>query len=290
MSLVITGATGGLGRLVVESLLAAGVPASEIVAGGRNLDAIADLAERGVDVRRIDFDDAGSLASGLAGATKVLIVSGSDVGRRAPQHLAAARAALDAGATHLVYTSAPKATTTSMLLAADHAATEQALVELGAPLTVLRNGWYFENYTAQLPTYLAVGAVVGAAGEGRISGADRADYAAAAAAVLTGAGHEGKVYELGGDTSFSLAELAAVVSAVTGRQIGYQAVSQAELEAILVGVGLPAPFAAVLADVDRAIAASELVVSTGDLARLIGRPTGTLTAAVERAAAALAPA
>jgi NAD(P)H dehydrogenase (quinone) len=285
MSLVVTGATGHLGHLVVEALLDAGVPADQIVAGGRNLDAVQDLAERGVDVRRIDYSDPSSLETGLAGAEKVLIVSGTDFGQRVAQHTAVAEAALAAGASHLVYTSAPHATTTSMLLAADHAATEVALADLGAPLTVLRNGWYHENYTGQIPLYLEHG-VVSAAADGRVSGADRADYALAAAAVLTGEGHEGAVYELGGDTSFTMDDIAAIVAEATGRPIAHTRVTTTELAGILTGSGVPEPVAAVLADVDRAIAAGELLVETGDLSRLIGRPTGTLHAAVERAVAA----
>ena len=287
MSLVVTGATGHLGHLVVESLLDAGVPAGDIVAGGRRLEAVQDLADRGVDVRRIDYSDPASLRDGLAGAEKVLIVSGTDFGIRVGQHTAVAEAALAAGATHLAYTSAPYASTTSMRLAAEHAGTEAALTALGAPLTLLRNGWYFENYTGQLPLYLERGAVVGAAGAGRVSGADRADYAAAAAAVLAGEGHEGAVYELGGDSSFTFAELADVVARVSSRDIAYRQVTVDELTAILVGAGVPEPVAEVLADVDRAIDAGELLVETGDLSRLIGRPTGTLQAAVASAYAAL---
>ena len=187
-----------------------GVPAGEIVAGGRNLAAARPTSPTaGSPCAPLDYSDPASLTAALAGAEKVLIVSGTDVGQRVAQHTAVARAALAAGATQLVYTSGPYATTTSMLLGAEHAGTELALEALGAPLTVLRNGWYLENYTAQLPLYLEHGAVVGAAHDGRISAAARADYADAAAAVLTGDGHVGAVYELGGDTSFTLAELAA---------------------------------------------------------------------------------
>jgi NAD(P)H dehydrogenase (quinone) len=248
---------------------------------------VQDLADRGVDVRRIDYSDPASLATGLAGAEKVLIVSGNEFGLRVDQHTAVAEAALAAGAGHLVYTSAPHAPTTSMKLAHEHAGTEAALVALGAPLTLLRNGWYFENYTSQLPVILEHGAVVRATATGRVSGADRADYAAAAAAVLTGEGHEGAIYELGGDASFTLPEFAAVVADVSGRDIAFQQVTVAELTAILVGAGLPEPVAEVIADVDRATDAGELLVETGDLSRLIGRPTGTLRAAVEAAYAAL---
>lgn len=290
MSLVVTGATGHLGRLVVESLLSSGVPAGDIVAGARRPEALDAFAAAGVDVRRLDYDDPDSLVTGLAGAERVLLVSGTDFGRRVEQHTAVARAAWDAGASLVAYTSAPHAPTTTLKLAGEHAGTEAALGALGGPLTLLRNGWYFANYTSQLPVYLEHGAVVGAAGEGRVSGADHADYAAAAVAVLTGEGHAGKAYELGGDTSFSYAELATVVSAVTGRDIAYVNVPVSELTAIIAGSGVPEPVAELLADADRAIEDGELHVTTGDLSRLIGRPTGSLGDAVERAVAALAPA
>jgi NAD(P)H dehydrogenase (quinone) len=186
MSIVVTGATGQLGRLVVEALLDRGVPAGEIVAAGRGTDRIADLAERGVRVRAIDFEDPATLRAAFAGADKVLLVSGSEVGRRVAQHRNAIDAAREAGVGLLVYTGIANADRTSVLLAAEHQATEEALRESGVPFAVLRNGWYLENYTAQIPTYLEHGAVLGSAGEGRVSAATRADYAGAAAAVLTG--------------------------------------------------------------------------------------------------------
>ncbi|HEY6793109.1 MAG TPA: NmrA family NAD(P)-binding protein [Kineosporiaceae bacterium] len=285
MSLVVTGAGGHLGRLVVANLLERGIAPERIVAGTRTVDALADLADRGVAVRRIDFDDPSSLAAGFAGAEKVLIVSGTDFGRRVQQHLAAARAARDAAASLVVYTSAPYASTTTMRLAADHRDTEQGIRALGVPFTFLRNSWYLENYTSQIPTYLQFGAVVGSAGEGRISAAARADYAEAAAAVLAGDGHQNAVYELGGDTSFTLTELAEQVAKHTGEQVVYRNVPQAELEAILTGAGLPGPVAAVLADVDRAISERLLQVDTGDLSRLTGRPTTPLSDAVASASA-----
>ncbi|WP_018505994.1 NmrA family NAD(P)-binding protein [Parafrankia discariae] len=280
MSIVVTGAGGHLGRLVVENLLARGVPAGQIVAGTRDVAALSALAGRGVDVRRLDFDDAASLAAGFAGAEKALIVSGTDFGRRVEQHVGAARAARDAGASLVVYTSAPYADTTDMLLAADHRETEAGIRDLGVPFAFLRNGWYYENYTAQLPVYLQTGAVVGCAGEGRVSGAARSEYAEAAGAVLTGTGHEGAVYELGGDTSFTLSELAEQIVRRTGQPVVYRDVTQPELEAVLTGAGLPAPVARVLADADRAIGAGWLRIDTGDLSRLIGHPTALLTDAV----------
>jgi NAD(P)H dehydrogenase (quinone) len=276
MTIVVTGATGQLGRLVVESLLDRGVPAAEIVAAGRSTDKIADLADRGVRVRRIDFTDPATLAEAFAGADRVLLVSSSEVGRRAEQHRNAIDAAREAGVTLLAYTSIAQAETTTMLLAAEHQATETYLRESGVPFTLLRNGWYLENYTAQLPVALEHGAILGSAGEGRVSAATRADYAAAAAAVLTGEGHEGKAYELGGDHSFTLPELAAEITRQTGTEVAYRDLPVEEYTQVLVGAGLPEQAAAVFADSDRGIARGELLVESGDLSRLAGRPTTSL--------------
>lgn len=285
MSLVVTGASGSLGRLAVESLLARGVAPSEIVAGARDPEKLADLAARGVRTARVDYDDPASLASAFEGATKVLLVSGNEFGKRVAQHAAVARAAKDAGAS-LVYTSIPYADRTSIALGQEHKGSEAAINEVGVPVTYLRNSWYFENYLPQLPTYLEHG-VVGAAGEGRVSAAPRAEYAEAAAVVLSTDGHEGKVYELGGDTSFTLTELAESVAKHTGKPVAYTEVPTAQLVAILEGAGFPTPVAEIFADTDRAIALGELEVTTGDLSRLIGRPTTTLDAAVAAAVAGL---
>jgi NAD(P)H dehydrogenase (quinone) len=285
MSIVVTGATGHLGRLVVRDLLERGLPAGQVVAGARRPQDLTDLADRGVRVARVDYDDSASLAAAFAGADKVLIVSGTDLGRRAGQHAAAATAARAAGAGLIVYTSAPHADTTPMRLAEEHLASERAIAALGTPYAFLRNSWYFENYTAQIPTYLERGAVLGAAGAGRISGAARADYAAAAAAVLATDGHYNAVYELGGDTAFTLAELADLVAGYSGKPVVYRDLPTAEYAGALEAAGMPAPVAATFADVDQAIRGGALLVETGDLSRLIGRPTSTLAAAVEAACA-----
>jgi NAD(P)H dehydrogenase (quinone) len=283
VSVVITGATGHLGRIVVESLLARGLPAGEIVAAGRKTDRIADLAERGVQVRHLDFDRPETLGPVFAGASKLLLVSASDVGQRIPEHRNAIDAARAAGVPLVVYTSAPKATTTDMKLAQEHKATEEMLQASDLPTVILRNSWYFEVYTGQFPTYLENGVILGAAGDGRISAAARADYAEAAAAVLTTEGHQGKVYELGGDTGFTLTELAAELTAQTGTKVEYRDLPVAEFEQMLAGFGLAAPMPEIFADVDRAIGEGGLYVTTGDLGRLIGRPTTTLAQAVRAA-------
>ena len=285
MSIVVTGATGQLGRLVVEALLARGVPAEQIVATGRRVEALADLQDRGVTVRRADFTDPESLRTAFAGAEKVLLVSSSEVGQRLTQHSNAIAAAKDAGMRLIAYTSITRADTSTLLLAEEHRATERVLAESGVPYVVLRNGWYTENYTGQLATYLQHG-IVGSAGAGRVSAATRADFAAAAAAVLTEDGHEGAVYELGGE-AFTMPELAATISTVTGQDVTYTDVPVEQYTQILVGAGLPEPVAAVFADGDRGVADGELHVEGNDLDKLIGRTPTSLTDAVAAAAARL---
>jgi len=288
MSVVVTGATGHLGRLVVQNLLDRGVPAGQIVATGRRTETLADLADRGVIIRPSDFDDPDSLAAVFAGAQKVLLVSGNAIGQRVAQHTNAIEAARAAGVELLAYTSVLNADTSMMLLAAEHQATEAVLRASGVPFVLLRNGWYHENYTAQIPVYLQTGAVFGAAGDGRVSGAARADYAAATGAVLAQDGHAGAVYELGGTESFSLAELAATVAAATGQEVGYTDLPVEAYTQALVGAGLPEPMAQTFADVDRWIARGALHTDSGDLARLAGRPTTSLKDAVAAAVAATA--
>ena len=276
MTIVVTGATGHLGRLVVQSLLARGVPAGEIVGVGRRLERIADL---GVTTRAVSYDDPGSLRAAFAGADKVLFISGSEPGRRVEQHRNVVDAAKAAGVGLIAYTSAPRADTTDMKLAAEHRATERMLAESGVPTLVLRNGWYVENYNVEQA--LAHG-LFGAAGDGKISGSPRADYAEAAAAVLTGEGHEGKVYELGGE-AFTMTELAAEISRQSGRTVTYTDLGEEKYRDMLVGVGVPEAFAAILADADRAAAGGALFVPRDDLEKLIGRPATPLATSIAAA-------
>jgi NAD(P)H dehydrogenase (quinone) len=287
MTIVITGATGQLGRLVIEALLDHNVPAGQIVAAGRDLAKIADLADRGVQLRPIDFNDPGSLRQAFAGADKVLLISGTAAGQRVQQHRNAIDAAKEAGVGLIAYTSIAGADQTGMLLASDHQGTEKALQESGLPFTLLRNSWYLENYTGQLSTYLEHGAILGSAGDGRVSAATRSDYAQAAAAVLLRDDQAGKIYELGGNEPFTLAELAEEVSAATGRSVEYQDLPVEQYTQVLVGVGLPEPYAAILADSDLGIARGELLVTGGDLSTLIGRAAIPMREAVRAAAGAM---
>ncbi len=283
MSYVITGATGHLGRLVVQELLSRGVPAGDITATGRDITKVKDLADRGVRVLAIDYDDPASLDAAFRGADRILLVSASEPGRRAQQHENAIDAAVRAGAGLLAYTSIANAGTTSMRLAAEHQATEAALRASGLTYALLRNSWYVENYTAQVPAILQRGSLAGSAGDGRVSAATRADYAAAAAAVLTGDGHAGRAYELGGDEAFTLAELAAEIGAQAGQPVGYLDLPEDEYARLLASAGLPEAAAVTLADADRGLARGDLFVDSGDLSWLIGRPATPLRDAVAAA-------
>ena len=278
MSIVVTGATGHLGRHVVEQLLEK-VPADQITAVVRDEAKAADFAARGVKIAVADYNTPESFGSLFSAGDKVLLISGNEFDKgRVGQHKVVIEAAKAAGVALLAYTSAPGSLTAA--LADDHRGTEEALLASGLPYALLRNGWYHENYTENLAPALEHGAVVQAAGEGRVSSASRADYAAAAVAVLTGEGHENKTYELGGDEAWSFAEYAAEVSKATGKEIAYSPVSVEAYTGILAGAGLPGPLAAVLAGVDASIEKGELVVSTGDLSRLTGRPTTPLADAI----------
>ncbi|MEV3928742.1 SDR family oxidoreductase [Streptomyces sp. NPDC049944] len=284
MSIVVTGATGELGRLVVDRLLAT-VPAESVAAVVRDQEKAARIAAEGVELRVADYDRPETLTDAFRAGDRVLLVSGSEVGRRIPQHTAVIEAAKAAGVAQLAYTGVLGGPDADFELAAEHKVTEQLILDSGLPHTFLRNGWYTENYTANLAPVLEHGAVVANAGDGRVASATRADYAAAAAAALTGEGHLGAVYELSGDVAWSLAEYAATVAAATGREITYNDVPAAVHQEILVGAGVPEPFAAILVDVDEAISRDLLAGTSGDLARLTGRPSTPLAETVAAAVA-----
>lgn len=285
MSIVVTGATGALGRLVVDELLAT-VPAEQLTAVVRDKEKAADLAARGVELRIADYNAPETLAGAFRAGDRVLLISGSEVGQRVSQHTAVVEAAKAAGVAQLAYTGVLGGPHADFQLAAEHKATERVILDSGLPYTFLRNGWYTENFTEHLAPVLAHNAVVASAGDGRIASAARADYAAAAAAVLTGEGHLGQAYELSGDAAWSFAEYAAELSRQTGRSIAYSNVpAESHLE-ILTGAGMPAPLAEILVDVDAAVGRGLLAGTTGDLARLAGRPTTPLADSVASALAA----
>ncbi|WP_030902477.1 SDR family oxidoreductase [Streptomyces sp. NRRL F-5126] len=288
MSIVITGATGQLGRLVVADLLAAGVPSGDITAVARSEGKAEDLAAAGVRVRVADYDDPGSFKPVIGQGDRVLLISGTDIGRRAGQHAAVIDAAKEAGAAQLAYTGVFGGPAADFLLAADHRETEQLILDSAVPYTFLRNGWYTDapSFTADLPGILERGAIIGSTTEGaRIATAPRTDYAEAAALVLREDGHLGKAYELSGDVAWAFDEFADEVSRQSGRRVVHRAVSPAEHKAALVGAGLPEGFAEVLVDVDAAISRGLLAGTPGDLSRLLGRPTTPLADSIAEALA-----
>jgi NAD(P)H dehydrogenase (quinone) len=282
MTFLVTGAAGNLGALAVEALLDRGVAPGDIVATARDTDRLSGFAARGVVTRRLDYDDPASVDAALEGVDRLLLVSSSAVGQRVAQHRTVLEAAARKGVELVAYTSILRADTTSLALAAEHQATEQLLVELGLPHVVLRNGWYVENYTAQVPVHLEHG-VIGAAGAGRISAAARVDYAEAAAAALLADDSVGKVHELAGDQSFTMADYAATLAEQSGQEVAYVDLPQADYAAALVSAGLPAPYAELLADGDRGVADGELHDASRTLSALIGRPTTPLADAVKAA-------
>lgn len=284
MSIVVTGATGALGRLVIDELLTK-VPADRVAAVVRDKEKASGLAARGVELRIADYDEPATLTGAFHPGDRVLLISGSEVGRRTPQHTAVIDAAKAAGVAQLAYTGVLGGPDADFQLAAEHKVTEQRILDSGLPYTFLRNGWYSENYTANLAPVLEHSAVVASAGDGRVASAARADYAAAAAAVLVSEGHLGTAYELSGDTAWSFAEYAAAVSAATGKPIVYNSVPAAVHHEILVGAGLPEAFATLLVDVDSAIERGLLAATGGDLARLIGRPTTPIATTIAAAIA-----
>ena len=278
--IAITGATGQLGQLVIEQLLNT-VPANQIVAIVRNPAKAEALSQQGITVRQGDYADESTMTSALKGVDKLLLISSSEVGQRATQHQNVINAAKAAGVKFIAYTSLLHADKSPLGLHVEHVATEKALAESGIPYALLRNGWYTENYLASAPPALEHGVFIGAAGEGKIASATRADYAAAAAKVISGDGHAGNVYELAGDHAWTLSELAAELSKQSGKNVAYQNLSEADFAAALKGVGLPAGLADMLADSDTGASKGGLFDDSRTLSKLIGRPTTTLAESVK---------
>ncbi len=279
---LVTGASGQLGRLVVDQLLAE-MPAGQVVATVRTREAAAALAARGIQARIADYDQPDSLNAALAGIGRVLLISSSDLGRRVAQHRNVIEAARRAGVRLLAYTSVLHADTSPLGLAGEHRDTEALLRNSGVPFVLLRNGWYTENYTASLPAALAHHAFIGSAGEGRVASAARTDYAAAAVAVLTTAQDlGGRTLELAGDEAYSLPELAAEIARQSGRSVGYTNLPEADYKAALVGAGLPEALASLLADSDTGASKGALFDDSRQLSTLIGRPTTSMAATVAR--------
>lgn len=278
--IAITGATGLLGQHVIESLLKT-VPASQIVAIVRNPAKATALSQQGITVRQADYSDEAAFTTALQGIDKLLLISSSEVGQRAPQHRNVINAAKAAHVKFIAYTSLLHADTSPLGLADEHVATEKMLAESGIAYALLRNGWYTENYLASAPAALEHGVFIGAAGEGKIASATRADYAAAAARVISEDGHAGKTYELAGDAGWTLSQLAAELAKQSGKKVVYQNLSEADFAAALKSVGLPAGLADMLADSDTGASKGGLFDDSHTLSKLIGRPTTSLADSVK---------
>ena len=280
--IAITGASGQLGRLVFAELLKS-VPANELVAVARTPDKAADLAALGVQVRRGDYTRPETLADALAGVDKLLLISSSEVGQRVAQHANAIAAAKSAGVKLLAYTSILHADSTPLGLGDEHRQTEALLAQSGLPFVLLRNGWYTENYAASIPSALRYGVLLGSAGEGRIASATRADYAAAAAAVLLKDDQAGKVYELAGDASYTLGDFAAAIAKQSGKPVAYQDMNPSAFAAALKNAGLPEGLSDLLADSDAGASQGGLFDGSRTLSALICRPTTPMAEVVRKA-------
>lgn len=284
-TIVVTGAAGQLGRLVLADLLKI-APAAHLIGLVRDPAKAKDLADRGVELRKANYDDPASVAAALAGADKVLLISSSEIGRRTQQHRNVIEAAKAAGVKLLVYTSLLHADTSPLALAAEHRETEKLIRASGVPFVLLRNGWYNENYTGNVAAAVQHGTVLGSARDGRISSAARADFAAAAAAVLASRDNQsGKIYELAGDSAYTLHDYAGEIATQPGKQVIYKDLPQADYKAALQSIGLPEAFAELIAESDAKAAKDALYDDGKQMSRLIGRPTTTMAQSV---AAALA--
>ncbi len=278
--IAITGATGLLGQHVVESLLQT-VPANQIVAFARDVKKGATLSQKGVLVRQADYNDKASLITALQGVDKLLLISSSDVGKRTVQHRNVIEAAKSADVQFIVYTSILHADRSPLSLHVEHVETEKMLADSGLSYTLLRNGWYTENYLESVPAALEHGTFLGAAGDGKIASATRADYALAAARVISEEGHIGKVYELAGDEAWTLEQLVKELTKQSGKQVIYNNLSQADFVAALKTAGLPDKLSNMLADSDIGASKGGLFDDSHTLSKLIGRPTTILAESIK---------
>lgn len=286
MTILVTAAGGQLGHLVIDALLARGTAPSEIVAGARTTSKVADVAARGIRVVELDYLVPATIAAALEGIDTVLLISGSEPGKRLDGHRNVIDAARAAGVAKLVYTSVSHADSVDFVLAPEHKATEEALAASGVPAVVLRNNWYTENYTPDVLRAAETGVIAASVADAVVAAASRADYAEAAAVVLVEDGHIGRTYELSGDTAISYADIAAAAGNVLGRHVAYVPVTREQLEEALTEAGLDAGTVGFVAEMEAGIGRGVLADADPTLARLIGRPT---TPIVEGLRAAVEP-
>lgn len=286
MTILVTAAGGQLGHLVIDALLDRGVSPDGIVAGARTTAKVADLAERGIRVVPLDYNDPRSVAAALEGVDTVLLISGSEPGKRYEGHKNVIDAAKASGVVKLVYTSLAHADTADFVLAPEHKATEEALAASGVPAVVLRNNWYTENYLPDALRAVETGVIAASAGAATVAAASRADYAEAAAVVLIEDGHLGRTYELSGDTAVTYADIAAAAADAIGREVAFAPITRAQLEAALTEAGLDAGTIGFVAELEDGIARGVLSDADPALARLLGRPTTPVAEGLRAAVAA----
>lgn len=271
MKIAITGATGQLGELVIQNLLTS-TEAKNIVALVRNVEKAQSLKQRGVELRLFNYDQPETLIPALEGIDKLLLISANEIGRRTPQHQAVIQAAVSAKVPYIAYTSLLNAPTSPLALAQEHRETEALILQSGLKYTLLRNNWYNENYLANVQQHVAeTGILYGSAQDGKISSASRLDYAEAAAKVLSTEGHENKIYELAGSTSFTLADLASYIANASGNAVDYQNLSAEDYTQALTTAGLPSALINVIVDADIQTAKGAMFSDSKDLEHLIGR-------------------
>lgn len=276
MSIVITAASGQLGRLAVLAVLERGIDPADVTAGARDLAKVGDLAERGVRTAVIEYDDPTTIAAAVSEGDVLVLISGNDLAHRDRQHAAAIAAAAEAGVARIVYTSGLKADDTPLAIAAMHLPTEDVLRASGIAHTILRNGWYSENYARDIATVRETGVLLSSTGQGTVASAARSDLAEAIAVVATSEGHEGMTYELSGDAAWTYDELATVLADVLHREVTHRNVSRDEHRAILTGAGVPEQFVEMSVAVDAGLGAGAMGFRNGDLSRLLGRPSTPL--------------
>ena len=277
--IAVTGANGNLGQIVIQELLKTKANKS-IVAIVRNPEKADTLQKQGVQIRLGDYDNFESMHKSLLGVESLLLISSSEIGKRAEQHQKVINAAKEAGVKNIVYTSILNAQNSKLKLALEHQITENQVIESGLSYSILRNGWYLENHTENLDSALQFGQIMGAAGDGKFSSASRADFALAAANVLSQPVQKNKIYELAGEDSFSLKDLAKELSLQTAKKIEYKDLSEEDYKNALIGFGLAPAFADILADSDHGAKLGQLESHSKDLHELIGRKTTSLSEAI----------
>lgn len=279
MKIGITGASGKLGHWVVRKLKDR-TSSEQLIALVRSPEKVKALE---IEAREFDYNKPEHLAAALKGIDKLLLISGNEIGKREEQHRAVIKAAQEAGVKHIVYTSLLKADHSTLALAPEHLSTEKAIKESGLNYTILRNGWYNENYTESVNDTIALGTLYGSSGEGKIASASREDYAEAAAVVFTEDSHDNKTYELSGDSAYTMADYAAEISKQAGKEIPYVNLPEEEFAKVLEQAGLPQSVAAFLAGTHTATLNGDLYDDGNQLSRLTGRPTTTISQSLAKA-------